>query len=124
MASILIIDDDDSSRTLLRQILETAGHEVVEAEDGAQGIARYRRQPTDLLIVDIMMPVKDGMTVINDITRDDPQAKIIVVTGGGQRGQTEFFCDASRILGAKRTFLKPIDPVEMLAAVAELVSSR
>lgn len=124
MASILIIDDDDSSRTLLRQILETAGHAVVEAEDGVQGVAQYRRQPTDLLIVDIMMPVKDGMTVINDITRDDPQAKIIVVTGGGQRGQAEFFCDASRILGAKRTFLKPIDPAEMLAAIEELVPRR
>jgi len=124
MASILIIDDDDGSRTMLRQILEAAGHTVVEAEDGVQGVAFYRQQPTDLLIVDIMMPVKDGMTVINDITRDDPQAKIIVVTGGGQRGQAEFFCDASRILGAKRTFLKPIDPAEMLAAIEELVSRR
>ncbi len=63
-----------------------AGYAVVEAEDGVQGIALYRQQPTDLLIVDIMMPVKDGMTVINDITRDDPQAKIIVVTRRGSAG--------------------------------------
>jgi CheY-like chemotaxis protein len=66
------------------------------------------------------MPVKDGMEVINELKRDFPQAKIIAISGSDREVRREFFFDVSRILGAKRTFHKPIDPVELLQAIREL----
>ena len=56
MATILIIDDDDLIRVLLRSALEAAGYEVTEAANGRQGLALYRYRPTDLVITDIVMP--------------------------------------------------------------------
>jgi len=121
MARILIIEDEEIFRTMLRQILEERGHTVAEADDGITGIALYRRHPADLIITDIIMPNKDGMAVISELKRDFPDVKIIAITGGGQKGQAEFFFDASLILGAKRTFLKPVHMPELLAAIDELL---
>ena len=121
MASILIIDDEEIFREMLRQILETAGHTVVTAEDGIKGMALYRQRPADLLITDIMMPEKDGMEVINELKRDYPKAKIIAISGSDKEERREFFFDVSRILGAKRTFQKPVDIPELLAAIEELL---
>ena len=121
MARILFIDDDPPTLELFEQILKGAGHEVIMARDGVTGIALYRKNPTDLIITDIMMPVKDGMEVINELKRDFPEAKIIAISGTGREERREFFFDVSRILGAKRTFEKPIDPAELLQAIRELV---
>src|SRR3989449_4129448 len=121
VAKILFIDDDVQNLDLFGQILEGAGHEVIMARDGVTGIALYRKNPTDLIITDIMMPVKDGMEVINELKRDFPQAKIIAISGSDREARREFFFDVSRILGAKRTFHKPIDPAELLRAIRELV---
>src|SRR2546429_9668968 len=81
MARILFIDDDVQTLDLFGQILEGAGHEVIMARDGVTGIALYRKNPTDLIITDIMMPVKNGMEVINELKRDFSQAKIIAISG-------------------------------------------
>ena len=122
MARILFIDDDEQTVDLFGQILEGAGHEVIIARDGVTGIALYRKDPTDLIITDIMMPVKDGMEVISELKRDFPEVKIIAISGTGREERREFFFDVSRILGAKRTFEKPIDPAELLQAIRELAT--
>ena len=122
MARILFIDDDVQTLVLFEQILKGAGHEVIMARDGVTGIALYRKNPTDLIITDIMMPVKDGMEVISELKRDFPQVKIIAISGTGREERREFFFDVSRILGAKRTFEKPIDPAELLQAIRELAT--
>ena len=87
---------------------------------GSQGSRFTGKNSTDLIITDIMMPVKDGMEVINELKQDFPQAKIIAISGSDREVRREFFFDVSRILGAKRTFHKPIDPVELLQAIQEL----
>src|SRR5437868_2677773 len=117
MAHILFIDDDASTVDLFKRILEGAGHRVVTARDGGEGLARYRESPTDLIITDIMMPTKDGMHVINELRRDFPAAKIIAISGSDQDDRRQFFFDVSRILGAKRTFQKPVDPTELLNVI-------
>jgi len=122
VARILLIEDEEISRVTLARILEAAGHTVVAAEDGVKGMALYRQRPTDLIITDIMMPMKDGMHVINELKRDFPEAKIIAVSGSDREERREFFFDVSRILGAKRTFQKPIDIPELLAAIGELLA--
>ncbi len=121
MARILFIDDDAHTGDIFKVILEDAGHDVVVARDGVEGLAFYRRNPADLIITDIMMPVKDGMTVINELKRDFPDVKIIAISGSDEDERRQFFFDVSRILGAKRTFQKPVDPGELLAAIKELL---
>lgn len=61
MATILIIDDEKGIRKMLRQILESEGHQIVEANNGRKGLELYRQAPADLVIMDLLMPVKDGM---------------------------------------------------------------
>ena len=62
MATILIIDDQESIRALLRTMLEAAGHKVMGASNGRIGLDLYRQKPTDLIITDILMPELNGWT--------------------------------------------------------------
>jgi len=64
MARILIIDDDDQLRRMLRKILEKDGYEILEAPDGKVGSELYRKDPVDLIISDIFMPNQEGLRTI------------------------------------------------------------
>ena len=81
MASILVIDDDEALRLLLREMLQADGHAVREAANGREGLALYRAQPADLVITDILMPEQDGMEVILELTREFLDARVIAMTG-------------------------------------------
>jgi len=118
MARILVIDDEPGIRKLLRQILEADGHEVVEAQDGGEGLRYYRLQPVDLVITDILMPGEDGLSGIREIRREFPHARIIAISGGGETGQLNFLSHA-RDLGARFTLSKPILIPEFRQAVTE-----
>ncbi len=61
MARILVIDDQSFVRDVLRKLLETAGHEVLEAVDGVEGASLFRRQPCDLVLCDLYMPLESGL---------------------------------------------------------------
>ncbi len=118
MAQILIIDDDPTSLFTLRAILEDAGHEVVEATDGAMGGRLYREQPTDLVITDIVMPEKEGLETIVELRTEFPNVKVFAISGGGTV-KPKNYLDTAEKLGALKTFVKPIDGDELLAAVEE-----
>lgn len=118
MARILIIDDEPQIRSMLRLMLERVGYEVTEAPDGIEGIRRYRENPSDLIITDLIMPNKDGIGMIIDLKKEFPGVKIIAMSGGGVN-RPEGYLDGARKLGASRTLTKPIDRDEMLKAVKE-----
>lgn len=118
MARILITDDDSQVRTMLHQMLERAGYEVVDAKDGREAIKLFKEQPADLVITDIIMPEKEGIETIMELKRDYPGIKIFAISGGGRVGPENYLKLAEKI-GALRTFSKPFDRKEMLAAVAE-----
>jgi len=81
MASILISDDSDAIRLVLRDIVEIGKHTVIgEAIDGADTVEKYIQLKPDLLLLDLAMPKKDGLTVIKEIIEMDPKAKIILIT--------------------------------------------
>lgn len=120
MARILVMEDDDGFREMLREMLEIAGHEVVEASDGEVGLKLYRKEPTDLIIIDIFMPSKDGLEAIIELNRNYPDVKIIAISGGGKRGDLTFL-DASLTFGANRKFAKPFERQELLQAIRELL---
>jgi DNA-binding response OmpR family regulator len=122
MARILIIEDDDLLRHMLRQGLEEAGYEVVEARNGEEGLQRYHAAPADLIITDILMPEKEGLETIIELRREVPGVKIIAISGGGQIGNLTFL-EVARHLGAQRVLQKPFKLPEMLAAVREVLES-
>jgi len=110
MASILVIDDDDALRLLLREMLEAVGHQVREAANGREGLALYRAQPPDLVITDILMPEQDGMEVILELTREFLDARVIAMTGAsGERN----FLSVAKLFGARHILEKPFGPDEI-----------
>jgi DNA-binding NtrC family response regulator len=114
MASILIIDDEAGIRALLRTTLEAAGYNVVEAGNGRVGLDLYRLKPTELIITDIAMPELNGLDLILALTRQFLHAKVIAISGAGGE---ENILDIAKLLGARRTFHKPISMPQLLDAV-------
>ena len=120
MPGILVIDDDYNIRLALRKRLEMAGYTVSEAMDGIEGVAAYRLQPADLVILDIMMPGKDGLEVIQELMQDYPDIKIITISGADSIGMINLL-PLSQKLGALRAIPKPIDQEQLLGVVHELL---
>jgi DNA-binding response OmpR family regulator len=114
MATILIIDDEELVRVLLRSALEAAGYEVTEAVNGRQGLELYRHRPTDLVITDIVMPELNGLRMLLELTREFLHAKVIAISGAG--GEKNVL-DVAKLLGARQTFQKPFSVPELLSAV-------
>jgi len=120
MSRILVVEDDDQMRAILKQILERAGHEVAEAANGRAAMEMQRRACADLVITDIIMPEMDGIEMITALRRDFPAVKIIAISGGSRIGPMEFL-SLARVLGAHRTLHKPFALQDMLDAVDELL---
>ena len=118
MAHILIIDDDPQVRDVIRRMLETDGHVVREAADGNQGLKRYREQPADLVFCDLYMPVKEGLETLFDLRVNDPDAKVICISGGSASSSRDFLLDA-KLLGASCVLHKPFSRDELLQAVRQ-----
>lgn len=121
MARILLIEDDAGARRVYRGMLESAGHQVVEAPDGREGIRLFRQSPADLIITDILMPHQDGVETIRELRRDYPELRIIAITGA--RGSYNRL-PAANALGAGRTLTKPVSMEEMLRTVSEVLGER
>jgi DNA-binding response OmpR family regulator len=121
MGLILIIDDDDQIRRVLRKTLERDGYDVVDAPNGKEGIKLFRENPADLVITDLIMPEKEGIETIRELRRDFPEVKIIAISGGGRIGPDSYL-KMAKGLGAQRTLTKPLDGDELLKTVRELVN--
>ena len=116
MATILVIDDEDSIRTLLKDVLEKAGHRVIQASDGREGLEAYQKNKVDLVMMDILMPDTDGLEATLQLTREYLDAKIIAMTGA--QGDKNFL-DVAKLFGARRVFEKPFDLAKLVQAVNE-----
>ena len=120
MASILLVDDDDEFLAMLSGALTGAGHRVTVAFDGQQAVNLYKKRPTDLVITDLVMPGKEGIELIRELKRFDPEAKIIAVSGAGINALGEYLAMA-KLLGAQRVLSKPFSETEILEAVTKLL---
>src|ERR1041385_841581 len=121
MAKILVIDDDPEMRSALEQTLKLAGHDVMLAEDGEQGLKVLRDQPAHLGITDIFMPTKEGFETINTLRKDFPNVPIIAISGRPELGNV---LAIARRLGSVRTLAKPFQSPELLAAVEEALQTK
>jgi DNA-binding NtrC family response regulator len=120
MAKVLVIEDDDLLRGLLRSAFTRAGWTVSEARDGSEGLASYARAPVDVVITDILMPEKEGLETIRELSAQSPGIKIIAISGGG-RGLNLDVLDIARRFGASVTLEKPFDLEKMLEVAKELL---
>ena len=111
-ATILLIEDDASVRTLLALTLQDAGYRVCEAANGRQGLERFRAQPVDLVITDLEMPEMNGLDLILELTRTFLDVKAIAMSG---RSSEEL--QKAKLVGARQTFPKPLDLQALLYAV-------
>jgi DNA-binding response OmpR family regulator len=83
MSRILVVDDEPDQRFLLRRIFERAGHEVIDAVDGAAALRAVRESPPDLVVTDIMMPVMGGAELIRCLRSEPATAAILILAASG-----------------------------------------
>ena len=109
---ILIVEDDENIRELLRLYLEHEGYEIVEAENGAEGLNQYKKENPDMLLLDVMMPVMDGWQVCKEI-RKDSKVPIIMITA-----KSETLDKVTGLeMGADDYIAKPLEMREVVARV-------
>ena len=116
MANILLVDDEEQLRNLLKFVLESAGHSVCEAADGNEALASYRRIPADLVVTDIIMPNKEGTETILEFRRLSRDVKIVAMSGGGRNGSQDYL-KLAKSFGANLTLAKPFTNQEFLDAI-------
>ncbi len=120
MKRILIIDDEELALSLLKKILEGEGYEVVEALDGQRGLDLFKEKPTDLVITDIVMPVKDGLSTIMELRQIAKDLPVIAISGGGSIAKERYLTVASYL--NVRTIPKPFTREQIVVAVKELLA--
>jgi CheY-like chemotaxis protein len=121
MARILIVDDDDAVRALLGEVLVSFGHVVIAAHDGEEAIRLFPEARADLVITDIVMPEKEGLELMADLRRRQPDVKIIAISGGARIGAGDYL-ELARHLGARKVLAKPFTQAALMAAVDELLA--
>jgi len=119
MAKIMLADDSDAIRQVLRDILSIGNHEIVgEAVDGSDTVEKFAQVNPDLLLLDLAMPKKDGLTVVKEIIASNPDAKIIIITATDNKEIIKECLSA----GASAYISKPFDFDNVLKLVSETIS--
>lgn len=117
MARILVIDDEEQLRDLLKQMLSRDGHEVMTASDGVEGMRTFDQFHPEVVITDIIMPNKDGIEVITELLCRDPKIAIIAISGGRRAITAEFNLESAELLGVKGILSKPFTREQLREAV-------
>lgn len=116
VSRILVVDDDDQVRGILRKRLQKSGFEVGEASDGEEALGSYRDTPADVVITDLVMPGKGGQGLIRDLRREFPQVRIVAISGALDQDVPSLLAEADR-LGALKTLPKPFTSEQLFEAI-------
>jgi len=119
MAVILLIDDSRLSRALAAKAIRDAGHTVVEAADGQQGIAALEKYQPDCIVTDLLMPVLDGRKFLAQIRARGIQTPVVVLTADIQ-SSTRCLCEE---LGISSFLNKPVNARELQAGVEQALAA-
>ena len=117
MARLLVVDDEEADRIVLRTILERADHEVFEARDGREALDLYAGKGIEVVIMDLQMNDVHGLELITIVRDFIPRPPIIAISGTG-----EVQLEMAQALGAQKTLSKPISPQALLDAVREVLA--
>lgn len=121
MKRILVVDDEAQIRTMLAQMLEQEGYTVHTAENGEDGLVQVGKYAFDLVITDMIMPVKDGLKFIMELVRDYPDLKILAISGGGAI-KAERYLTMAGYLGDIATLEKPFKREALLTLVRKQIA--
>ncbi len=121
MPRILVVDDEEQVRRVLRLVLERAGYEVDTAADGNEAVAVFDPVRHDVVITDIVMPEKEGIETIQELRQKSSGVRIIAISGGGRISPEEYL-DWAKRFGVHCTFTKPINRDELLSTLAALTA--
>ena len=133
MTRVIIIDDEEDIRIVLKEIFVRAGFDVAVASSGDEGLNLLREQGADLVITDIIMPGSDGVETAYDIRMEFPNTKIIVMSGGGNIAPLDYepsaistaaYLASAEAVGADLTLTKPFDREELIKAARELTGQQ
>lgn len=119
MARVLIVDDEEADRVMVRSILERSNHEVFEAEDGDEALERYGGEDIDVVVTDLQMTNVHGLELITVLRDWSPRPGIIAISGTG-----EVQLEMAQALGAMKALAKPVMPDQLLSAVDEVLQQR
>lgn len=117
MVKLLLVDDAQFMRMRCAKILIENGYEVMEAENGLRALEVYQQATPDGVLMDITMPVMDGLEALKEIKNLDPEAKVIMLTA---LGQESVVMDAIKS-GAKDFIVKPPDKDRLLASIKKII---
>jgi two-component system, chemotaxis family, chemotaxis protein CheY len=120
MAAILVIDDDPMAREIITEMLSQNGHRAVNASDGGEGLELFKNGAFDLVITDMIMPEVEGVETIIQLRKDNPDVKIIAISGGGRISAYSHLSIAEKF-GVMKTLTKPFAKDDLLKAVDELL---
>ena len=118
MKKILVIDDDTSSRFLIKKILEKKNFQVLEAENGVEGLRILKDNHSDisLILLDLIMPVMNGQDFLNAMQSEGIRIPVIVLSTDDEKAKQ------SKFLGAKEYMVKPVRPLDLLEIVSKYVN--
>jgi CheY-like chemotaxis protein len=114
-----MVDDNPELRELLRVALSKMGYVVTSAADGAEAFRAIALNRFDVVITDMLMPERDGIEVIGELQRKQPNARIVAMSGGG-RGSRDHYLQTAKGLGAHAVLGKPFSISELTAALESL----
>ncbi len=120
MKQILVIDDDLMTLEVLRKILEAEGYQVVTALDGQKGLDAFHQTSIDLVITDLVMPVKDGLRTIMELRKENQLIPIIAISAGGAIAK-ERYLTAAQYLDNIIAIPKPLKRKEIIETVKKLL---
>jgi two-component system chemotaxis response regulator CheY len=120
MAKIQIVDDAAFMRMMVKENLKKAGFtEFAEAGNGEEAVAQYEAESPDLVLLDITMPVKDGLSALQEIREKDPNANVVMCSA---MGQENLVIEAIK-LGALDFIVKPFKPERLLQTVKNIIGN-
>lgn len=117
MPNILVIEDDTQMRSALTRLLETSGHRVTAAANGAEGLRLWREHGADLVLTDIQMPVMNGIEVMLQLRAHAPMLPVLAMSGGDRSRDLDLLGTVG-LLGAVGLLQKPFSLSELNAAIA------
>jgi DNA-binding response OmpR family regulator len=120
MPGIMIVEDDNDLREMLKVSLTRRRFTVLEAENGKDAINHFKPEVTDLVITDLIMPEEDGLKVIMKLHELKPSLKIVAISGGGKAGPASYL-NLAKALGADVVFSKPFSVNDLIKKIEELL---
>ena len=117
MKKVLVVDDSEFMRMVLKNILKEENYQIIETSDGTEAIEQFKVEKPDLVLLDIIMPKMDGVAVLDSLKKINSDANVIMITAVGQ----EQIMEECQKLGAKGYIVKPFDEKQVLEEVKKVL---